>query len=70
VQVKKFRIQYFIIGMGYIGKSKTAPGVFLPVKVTSSPSKEQLTIIGANGIKVQLPLTNQSIEFVKQLLQG
>ena len=22
MQVKKFRIQYFIIGMGYIGKSK------------------------------------------------
>jgi hypothetical protein len=67
---KEVSYSVFHYWYGLYRKKQTAPGVFLPVKVTSSPSKEQLTIIGANGIKVQLPLTNQSIEFVKQLLQG
>lgn len=50
-------------------KSKeTDTGSFLPVKVVSAVSKEQITIIGASGIKVQIPLTKQSIDFVKQLL--
>jgi hypothetical protein len=53
---------------GLYRKKKTATGSFLPVKVTSAVSKEQITIVGASGIKVQIPLTKQSIDFVKQLL--
>lgn len=47
---------------------KTDAGSFLPVKVVSAVSKEQITIIGVSGIKVQIPLTEKSIGFVKQLL--
>ncbi len=52
----------------YRSKQTTDTGSFLPVKVVSPVSKEQITIIGASGIKVQIPLTKQSIDFVKQLL--
>lgn len=47
---------------------KTDTGSFVPVKVVSAVSKEQITIIGVSGIKVQIPLTEKSIGFVKQLL--
>jgi hypothetical protein len=48
--------------------NKTDAGSFLPVKVVSAVSKEQITIIGVSGIKIQIPLTEKSIGFVKQLL--
>ena len=67
---KEVSYSVFHYWYGLYRKKQSAPGVFLPVKVTSTPSKEQVTVIGTNGIKVQLPLTNQSIEFVKQLLQA
>jgi len=53
---------------GVYRANKTDPGSFLPVKVISAVSKEEITIIGVSGIKVQFPLTEQSIGFVKQLL--
>lgn len=53
---------------GVYRKKKTGTASFLPVKVVSAASKEQITIVGASGIKVQIPLTDQSIDFVKQLL--
>ena len=53
---------------GVYRADKTDTGSFLPVKVTSAGSKEQITITGGSGIKVQIPLTQQSIGFVKQLL--
>lgn len=53
---------------GVYRANKTDTGSFLPVKVSSAASKEQITIVGVNGIKVEIPLTEQSIGFVKQLL--
>ena len=53
---------------GVYRAKNTDTGSFLPVKVTSAVSKDQITIIGVSGIKVQFPLTKQSIDFVKQLL--
>ena len=53
---------------GVYRADKINTGSFLPVRVTSAVSKEQITIVGASGIKVQIPLTKQSIDFVKQLL--
>ncbi|KAF0212414.1 MAG: hypothetical protein FD178_3164 [Ignavibacteria bacterium] len=53
---------------GVYRAKKTDTGSFLPVKVSSAVSKEQITIIGVSGIKVQIPLTDKSIGFVKQLL--
>jgi len=53
---------------GVYRANKTETGSFLPVKVVSAVSKEQITIIGVSGIKVQIQLTDKSIGFVKQLL--
>ena len=47
---------------------QNASECFVPVKVCSSISHEQITLTGLNGIKVQLPFTNQSAHFIKQLL--
>lgn len=53
---------------GVYRANKTDAGSFLPVKIKSALSNEQITIVGVSGIKVQVPLTDQSIGFVKQLL--
>ena len=65
---KKLAYSSFHYWFGLYRKKKTDTGSFFPIKVTSSPSKEQITIIGVSGIKVQIPLTEKSIGFVKQLL--
>ena len=51
----------------YRTNQKTS-GSFLPVTVTTTASLEPVTIIGVNGIQVQLAFSDQSIRFVKQLL--
>ena len=53
---------------GVYRANKTDTGSFLSVKVTTASCKEQITIVGLSGIKVQIVLTEQSIGFVKQLL--
>ena len=53
---------------GVYRANKTDTGSFLPVKVTAAVSTEQITITGVSGIQVHIPLTQQSIGFVKQLL--
>lgn len=54
---------------GVYRATKTETGSFIPVKIcTAVCSKEQITIIGVNGLKAELSLTEQSLGFVKQLL--
>lgn len=53
---------------GVYRSKKSDAESFVPVKVVAAVSKEQITIMGVGGIKVQLPLTEKSIVFVKQLL--
>ena len=53
---------------GVYRANKTDTGSFLPVRVTTAASKEQITILGLSGIKVQIPFTEQSVGFIKQLL--
>lgn len=65
---KKVAYHVFHYWYGVYRKKKTDTGSFLPMKVTSAVVKEQITIIGVSGIKVQIPLTDKSIGFVKQLL--
>lgn len=48
--------------------NQNTSGSFLPVTVTTAASQEPVTIIGVNGIQVQLAFSDQSIRFVKQLL--
>jgi hypothetical protein len=53
---------------GVYRSNKTSSDSFLPVKVTSAVSREQITITGISGIRIQLPNTEQSIDIIKQLL--
>jgi hypothetical protein len=65
---KKIGYSTFHYWYGLYRKKKTETGLFLPVKVMSSISNEQITIIGVSGIKLEVSLTEKSIGFVKQLL--
>jgi hypothetical protein len=47
---------------------KSSTGSFVPVKVVPASHLEQITILGISGIKIQIPLTQQTIGYVKQLL--
>lgn len=53
---------------GVYRANKTVTGSFVQVKVTAAVSTAQITITGVSGIQVQIPLTQQSMGFVKQLL--
>ena len=64
----KMAYHVFHYWYGVYRADKTDTGSFLPVRVTSAVSKKQITITGVSGIQVQIPLTQQSIGFVKQLL--
>ena len=66
----KIAYHVFHYWYGVYRAKKTATGSFLPVKIASAGSEEQITIVGVSGIKIQIPLTEQSIGFVKQLLQA
>ena len=67
-KINNIAIHVFLYWLRFLKVNKTDTGSFLPVKVVSTASKEQITIIGVSGIKVQIPLSEQSIGFVKQLL--
>ena len=51
-------------------QEQNTAGSFLPLKVTTSVQQEQITVSGTNGIKLTFALTDQSIAFVKHLLQS
>jgi hypothetical protein len=53
---------------GVYRSSQNTSGSFLPVTVTTTGRPEPVTLIGVNGIQVQLAFSDQSIRFVKQLL--
>lgn len=67
----KIAYHVFHYWYGVYRSSETNTGSFLPVKIKSmvaANTEQQITILGTSGLKVQLPLTEQSIGFVKQLL--
>ena len=41
---------------------------FVPVNIMPVVSGEQITISGLSGIQLQVPFTDQSVRFIKQLL--
>jgi hypothetical protein len=53
---------------GVFRSNQNTSDSFLPVKVTPALSREHITITGISGIQVQLPFTEQSVRFIKQLL--
>lgn len=67
----KLAYHVFHYWYGVYRSNKTDTGSFLPVKIMPTPAantSQQITLLGTSGIKVQLPFTEQSIGFVKQLL--
>jgi hypothetical protein len=52
---------------GVYRSSQTASNCFLPVKV-DPVSHQQITLTGVSGIQVQVPFTDRSVHFIKQLL--
>ena len=70
-RANKIAYHVFHYWYGVYRSNKTDTGYFLPVKVKATPAaiaELHITILGTSGIKVQLPLAEQSIGFVKQLL--
>jgi hypothetical protein len=61
-----YHVFHYYYGV-YRSKQNTSDS-FVPVKITPAVSREQITITGINGIQVQLPFTDQSVRFIKQLL--
>jgi len=53
----------------YRSKQSTS-GSFLALKVNAAINAEQVTITGSNGTQVQFAFTEQSVLFIKQLLQS
>jgi hypothetical protein len=43
-------------------------GLFVPINITPAVNQDRITITGINGIQLKVPLTDQSIRFIKQLL--
>jgi hypothetical protein len=43
---------------------------FIPVKIKTEHSEQQVTIIGPSGVKVELALNDHSTHFVQQWLRG
>ena len=64
----KIAYHVFHYWYGVYRSNKSGSDSFLPVKITRAVSCEQITITGLSGIKIQLPLTDQSVGFIKQLL--
>jgi hypothetical protein len=70
-KANKIAYHVFHYWYGVYRANKTDSGSFLPVRIKATPAAahaEHITILGVSGIKVQVPLTEQSIDFVKQLL--
>ena len=61
-----YHVFHYYYGV-YRSKQNTSDS-FVPVKVTPAVNREQITITGMSGIQVQLPFTDQSVRFIKQLL--
>ncbi len=53
---------------GVYKSEQKASGSFLPISITPACTQEQITISGLSGIQLQVPLTDQSVQFIKQLL--
>ncbi len=53
---------------GVYRSEQKASDSFLPVNITPAVNQDQITITGTGGIQLQVPLTDQSVRFIKQLL--
>jgi len=63
------KIAYHVFHYWYgVYKSEQKPsGTFLPVNITPI-TQEQIILKGHSGIELQVPITDRSVRFIKQLL--
>jgi len=63
------KIAYHVFHYWYgVYKSEQKPsGTFLPVNITQV-AQEQIILKGHSGIELQVPITDRSVRFIKQLL--
>ncbi len=55
---------------GVYKSNQNTTGSFVPVKISTPPNAPQVTITGKNGIQIQFEFNDQSVLFLKQLLQS
>ena len=55
---------------GVYRANQNTTGSFVPVKISPPLNAPQVTITGTNGIQIQLAFNDQSVLFLKQLLQS
>ena len=65
---KKIAYHVFHYWYGVYKSEQKSTGTFLPVSVTAPVAREQITLKGHSGIQLQVPMTDKSVRFVKQLL--
>lgn len=53
---------------GIYKSEQKSTGTFLPVNIIPPAAQEQITIKGNSVIQLQVPLTDKSVRFIKQLL--
>lgn len=53
---------------GVYRSEQKATGSFVPLNITPSVNRDQITITGTGGIQLQVPMTDQSVQFIRQLL--
>jgi len=53
---------------GVYKSAQKSSGSFLPVNITPTAPMEQITISGLNGIVLNIPMNDQSVRFIKELL--
>lgn len=53
---------------GVYRSEKNSSHTFVPVQIKQAVGEQQITVTGINGIQIQVPFTDMSVCFIKQLL--
>lgn len=61
-----YHVFHYWYGVYRTHQSET--GGFIPVNVTGPVNRDQIVLTSISGIRIQLPITDQSVLFIKQLL--
>ena len=61
-----YHVFHYWYGVYKTNQSDT--GGFIPVNITRPVNHEQIVLTSISGIRIQLPFTDQSVLFIKQLL--
>lgn len=64
----KIAYHVFHYWYGVYRSENSGTNSFIPLSISSTTKQELITITAENGIQVQVPFTNQSVGFIRQLL--